>query len=55
MLGDCILAMARIAGGAEENEESERDMRAGAFVIAELALLHRASLMGEGSKGRRRR
>lgn len=50
MLGDCLVALARIAGGGEADEESERDMRAGAFVIAEIALLHRASLTGDGRR-----
>lgn len=50
MLGDCLVALARIAGGGEANEESERDMRAGAFVIADIALLHRQSLTGGGER-----
>lgn len=55
MLGDCITALARVAGGGEADEESERDMRAGAFVIAEIALLHRQSLTGGGERQPRRR
>lgn len=55
MLGDCLVALARIAGGGEVDEESERDMCAGAFVIADIALLHRQSLTSGGATTTKRR